>query len=146
RPVELEQAAHHQLNLRFFRIARTDHGLLDLARGVFEYFDFGICRAANGRTARLSQLQGAVRIAVYEDLLDGDLVRLILLDDGLHAAEDFTQPGGKIGLAGADDTACDVREARTRGIQDAEAGTLRARIDAEHADGRDLTRVQFDSS
>ena len=77
----------------------SDDGLLDLARRVFEHFDLGVRRTANGRTARLAQLQGAVGIAVHEHLLDGDFLRLILRNDGLHAAEYFAQPGREIGLS-----------------------------------------------
>ena len=98
RPVQLEQAAHHQLHLRLFGIARTNDCLLDLAGGVFEHFNFGICGTANGRTARLAQLQGAVGIAIHEDLLNGDFLRLILGHDGLHAAENFAQPSREIDL------------------------------------------------
>ncbi len=130
----------------FSALPDTDDRLLDLARGVFEHFDLGVCRTANGRTARLAQLQGAVGIAVHKDLFNGNFLRLILRDDGLHAAENLAQPGRKIDLTGADDAARHVRQAGTGGIQDAEAGALRARIDAEHADDRDLTLAQFDSS
>ena len=85
-PIEAQNAAHHELNLRFFGAARTDHRLLDLARRVLEHFRIGIRRAADGGTARLAELQCAVGIAVHEHPLDGDLLRTVLRDDAAHAA------------------------------------------------------------
>ena len=144
--VQFEHAFHHELHLGLFRVSRSNHGLLDLARCVFEDFRLGIHGAANGRAACLAQFQGAVRVAVDEDPFDGDFLGLILRNDGLHAAENFAQPGGKIDLAGADDAAGHVGQPGSRGIQYAKPGALRARVDAEHANGRDLRRAQFDSS
>ena len=146
RSVEFQDAPHHQLHLGLFGISRSHHGLLDLARCVFEHSRLGIHSTANGRTTCLAQLQGTVRVAVDEDPFDGDFLGLILRDDGLHAAENFAQPGGKIDLTGANDAAGHVGQPGPRGIQYAKPGALRARVDAEHANGGDLRRAQFDSS
>jgi len=146
RSIQLENASHHELNLRLFGVARSDHSLLDLTRGVFKDIHLGIGSAANRRAARLAQFQGAVGIAIDEYSLDGDFLRPILRDDGLHAAEDFAQPSREFGLAGSNHSASHVGQARAAGIQYAEAGALRPRIDAEHANSRHFKRAQFESS
>jgi len=146
RSIQFEQASHHQLHLGLFGVSRSNHGLLDLARCVFEHSRLGIHGTANGRTACLAQFQGAVWVAVDEDPFDGDFLGLILRDDGLHAAENFTQPGGKIDLAGTNDAAGHIGQPGSRGVQYAKPGALRAGVDAEYANGRDLRPAQFGSS
>ena len=105
RSIQFEYASHHQLDLALFGVSGANHGLLDLTRRIFKDPRLGIGGTANGRAARLAQFQGAVGVAIDEHFFDGDFLRLILRDDGLYAAENFAQAGGKIGFGGVNDAA-----------------------------------------
>jgi hypothetical protein len=87
RSFEFQDILHHQLHLRLLCTARPDHGQFNLSRGVLENFGLGIRRSANRRAARLTELQRAIGIAIHENPLDRDFLRLIIRDDGLHAPE-----------------------------------------------------------
>ena len=78
RPVEFENAFHHELNLSLFRAPCPDHSLLDLPRRIFEYFRIGIRDSADGGAASLPQFQRAVRIAIDEHAFDRDFLGPVL--------------------------------------------------------------------
>ena len=135
--VELQNAPHHELHLRLLGAAGTDHGLLDLPRRILEYLGVRIDGAADRRTARLAQFQGAVRISIDEHPLDGDFLRPVLRHHGAYTAKYFAQAHREFSLLGANDAARHVGESRPGRVHYAEPGALRARIDTEHPHRRD---------
>jgi len=138
-PVEAQDTAHHQLHLRFFGAAGSDHRQLDLARRILEHLGIRLRRPANGRTARLAELERAVGVAIHEHALDGDLLRAVLGDDAAHAAEYLPEPSRE-GLSGrTDDAARHIDQSRPDRVEHAEARALRAGIDTEYPHHRGLS-------
>jgi hypothetical protein len=89
--VELQDALHHELHLRLLGAAGSDHRLLDLARRVLEHLGIRSAVPQIAAPRAWPSFKRAVGIAIDEHALDGDLLRPVLRDDGLHAAEDLAQ-------------------------------------------------------
>jgi hypothetical protein len=130
---ELQQSAHHVLDLRLFRAALAHDRLLDLARRVFVHRQAGEHGRGDGRAPRLAQKQRRIRIDVHEHLLDGDLGRRFLADDVCQIARDDAQPDRQAVAACADAAAGHVGERVALLDDEAEAGHAQAGIDAQDA-------------
>src|ERR1700677_2455101 len=140
RPIELQDASHHELHLSLLGAARSDHRLLDLPRRVLEHLGVGVDGAADRRSPCLSELQRTVGIAIDEHPLDGDLLRPVLRHDSANAGEYLTQARREFAVRRAYHAARHIREPRPQGVHDSKAGALRPRIDAEYPYGRGLKR------
>ena len=132
--LQFEQRHHHQLDLFLLRAALAHDREFHLAGRVLVQRRYARKYAADGRAACLAQLQGAVGIAVHEHAFDRDFGRAVLADELLHAVEDLPQPGRKRFTLGPDRAARHVARVAFLPVDDAEAGRLRTRIDAEDAD------------
>ena len=83
---QVEQNAHHLLDLGFFRPAIADHGIFYLQGRIFENRQSGIDSGEQGRPAGMSELEGGKGIFGDEDLFDGNRLRRIADDDAGKAS------------------------------------------------------------
>ena len=130
RTVELQDGYDHVLHLLFRCPAGAHYGLLDLTRGVLEYFDIVAERRAQGRGAGVAQLQRTTRILVHEDALDGDDVGPILLNEAANRLENLAQAIREPTVHAPDGTARNIRRRIALKIENGEPGQARAWIDA----------------
>jgi hypothetical protein len=87
-----KKPADHRVNLRFFRSAGADNGLLDDAWRIFADGDSGARGAHQCDSARLAELERRLRVLVDEDFLDRGRIRPVLGEERLEL-------GGEVGEA-----------------------------------------------
>src|SRR5690606_17599516 len=131
---EPEQRLDHPLHLRLLGSARADDRLLDVTRRVLVDRQARAKRRAERGRARLTELEGAVGVAMDEDALDRDLLGRMRRDDAVDLLEDPPQTLAVL-AGGPDASPSDGPRLSADRIDDAETGDLRARIDTEDADG-----------
>src|SRR5690606_11432018 len=105
--------------------------LLDGPRRVLVHGSARVAGAAERGPPRLAELERAVRVAMHEDSLDGDLVRGVGIDELGDVAMDREQAPGHLSLAHPDAAAGHVTDALTSRIHDAVARDSRAGVEAE---------------
>ena len=109
--LQAENQAHHVLHLLLLGRAAAHQGLLDLARAVFVDGQLQGDGGGNGGTPGMAQLEGGRGVLGDEDLLDGDLVRPLLVDQGAYALEDLAQTAVEVVTLGTDTAAGQVAAA-----------------------------------
>jgi hypothetical protein len=73
-----KQPRHHRVNLRLFGASGADHGLLDEPGRIFADRHSRTRGDHQDHSTRLPELQGRLRVLVYEHFLDGYAVGLVL--------------------------------------------------------------------
>ena len=117
------------------------HRLLHLQRRVFRHRQTTAHQRGQRSASGLAQQQGALGIDVDEHDLHGGAIGPVALDHLAHTLEDDLQPQGQITarrFQGADGAAGHIGQAGTFDIDDAEAGALQPRVDAQ-----DLHRAKY---
>jgi N-acetylmuramoyl-L-alanine amidase len=138
--VEIEQAAHHELDLLLGGEAVADDGAFDGERGVLGDGEAAVGGGEHSDAADLAELEGAFGIGGEEDLLDGDDLGLPEVQEGSEFDVDLGEAdGGWVLLAELDGAGAEVQETRVAGgVVDLDytvAGELGAAVDAEDAHG-----------
>src|SRR5262245_8681056 len=129
---EPEDQLDHVLDLRFLRAAVTDHGPLDLRRGVFEDRDTALDGGQHRHAARVTQLERTPDIHGMKQVLDGHGLRPALANDGGEPAVNEMELIGKGGESrGRNGAAHHNAVARPVGFDAAVTGALGAGVDAE---------------
>lgn len=131
--LERQERLDHVQDLCFLCCACPGDGLFDSSRCIFENRCSCVCGPAECGTPRLAEFQGAIRIAVHEHSLDGDLSRRVGRDELRHVAMDFEQPSCHGAIPDTYATARDVADTTLADIHDAIAGDSRTGIEAEDA-------------
>jgi len=127
-----KQPRDHRMDLRLFRAAGPDHGLLDEGRGIFADLDPGAGGAHQRHAAGLPELQRRLRVLVDEHFLDrgggGRVVsnqRIELVGEGRKPARQR-----RVGIR-LDLSVGDVRQPIAFSLDQAPAGRAEPRIEAE---------------
>src|SRR4029434_6664393 len=84
----MEKRRDHFLHLLLGRVAISDHSRVDLMVSVLVDVQLVFCSCQQGHAARLSEFEGALRVARKKNLLQTDAVRMITHDDLLNASVD----------------------------------------------------------
>ena len=133
---QLQEAAHHFLDLALGRAAVADDGFFHLQGGVFGHRQVARHQGGEAGAARLAEQQGGLRVDVDEDDFHGGHVGLVARRDLADAVKQHLQPARQVPerqLHGADGAAAHVRQALALRVDDAKARGLQAGIDAENA-------------
>lgn len=129
-----QQLLDHQLHLLLLRGASAHDSKLDLPGSIFVDPRLPGERATQGRAARLSQLEGAVRVAMHEHPLDGDFLGLELTDQTGHASKNLLQALWKGIAVSPDRTAGNVACDRAAAFDHRVARCAGTGIEPEHPD------------
>jgi hypothetical protein len=127
-----EQARDHGVDLRLFRAARADDGLLDQSRGIFADLDPRSRRAHQGDSSRLAELQRRLRVLVDEHLFDRGSIGAALADQRLKLVgkdRETLRQGQR--RARLDLPVGDVRQAIALGLDQSPTGGAEPGIQAE---------------
>jgi hypothetical protein len=76
------------------------------------------------------ELEGAIDVSIHEHTFHCDLGRLVFLDQVMHTLEDGAQPPAQRFVLGRDAAVCQLDALPAAAVDDAEAGTPRAWIEA----------------
>lgn len=124
-----EQHLDHVLNLAFVRTTLAYQSLLDLSRGVFMHRYTGRQDAADRRSSRMTEFQRGVGILMHENLLDGQLVRLVLERHIINTIIDLLETSREM-FCFRTDTSVDHQHRPLRSIiDDSVSGNPRTRVD-----------------
>src|ERR1700693_2930884 len=140
---EIEQARDHVLHLGLLCSAITHHGGLDGKRRILGNFQPGRGRGQHGHSTHLPQLERGLYVQCVEHIFDGNIVRLVFLNDDAEPLEDGRQPPRQ-GLAGRElDGAAGKTDQRlvVTKLDDAETGVFSPAIDTQHAHGGSLSQL-----
>ena len=133
--VQAEQYPHHVLDLRLVCGTAADHGLLDFSGRVFGDFETTGDDSADRGAACLAELERRIRVACHKHPLDRHLGRSPGRDQFAYFLEDLAQAQREALVGEQLDGAMKNVGATAIGIgvDDADAGTLTARVDTENA-------------
>src|SRR6516162_6180147 len=129
-----QEALHHHLHLRLFRVADAHHRLLDEVGGVFEDGDAARRRREQHHAAGDAELQGGGWVLVDEGLLDSGRIGPKFVEHAVELAEELDQALGERHAGGrVDDTVGDVDETIAMRLDHAPTGVAQARIESDKA-------------
>jgi hypothetical protein len=86
-----EQARHHELNLFLGRTTGADDGLLYLGGRELVDAETGLRAGEEHYAAGVSEDDGSADVARVEDILDGEHVRVVALNELDYSVEDVLQ-------------------------------------------------------
>ena len=132
-----QQRAHHQLHLRFSRVAVAGYAGLDFARRIAVYRDVALRRRQQHHSADFGKLESGLHIQGGEHGFDGDALRLKFNDQVaqhfVNFAQAFREMLGSFSR-GAQRAEADHAAATPVTFDNAIAGGAgRRRINAEHS-------------
>ena len=93
---QVEKHLHHLLYLLFGRFAMADNSLFYLQGSVFGDRQSGVNPGNDGCSPGLSQFQGALDIGGEKNILYGDRIRPVAVNDCSETIKDLFEPPGKI--------------------------------------------------
>ena len=127
-----EKHRDHHGDLRFARMACTDHGFLDVIGRIFCNRNARPRRHQQCKATRLTELQCGDRIARDKCLLNSDTIGGIGFNDQHEPRLDLDQTlGNTQPVVGCDGAIGDMGEARAGDVDDTPTGCPQARINAE---------------
>lgn len=135
---QLQQAAHHFLDLALGRAAMAGHGLLHLQCRVFGDRQARIDQGRERGAARLAQQQRGLGVDVDEDDFHGRGVGLVAAGDFRDAVEQQLEPARQVAerdARGADGAAGHVGQAVAVDVDHAESRGLQTGVDSKDAHG-----------
>jgi len=132
-----KQPRDHRMDLRLFRAAGPDHGLLDEGRGIFADFDPGAGGAHQRHAARLAELQSRLRVLVDEHFLDRGGGGGVVGDQRFELVGECRKAARKRrGCVSPDLAVGDMREAIAVSLDQPPAGGAEAGVEAENLQER----------
>ena len=109
---QVEKHLHHVLDLLLGRFAMADNSLFYLQGTVFGDRQSGVYPGNDGRSSCLPQLQGALDIGGEKNILYGDRIRPVAVNDGTEIIKDLFEPSREISsLVGEDGAIVDMNKA-----------------------------------
>ena len=120
---QVKKHLHHLLYLLFGRFAMADNSLFYLQGSVFGDRESGVHPGNDGRSPCLSQLQGTLDIGGEKNILYGDRIRPVAVNDCTEIIKDLFEPSREISsLIGEDGAIVHMNKAVAILANDAVAG------------------------
>ncbi|CEE76761.1 hypothetical protein XAC2852_590079 [Xanthomonas citri pv. citri] len=136
--IQVEHDADHVLHLHLVGAALADQRQFDFFGRVLVHRQIAHDHRADRRAARVAELERRSGTLAHEHLFDRDFIRPIDLDQLAQALQQALEPLGEIPLAQQHQRRVVHMPAATAlvDVDDADAGALRTRIDAQDAGHR----------